>query len=149
MLPLSDPENGIAKMSDPDVAERSFRTLRFLRHVIYVQEYVPHGVKDIRAFVIGGRVVAAMHRIGSSWKTNVSLGAKPIELELPREGEELATKAAEAIGCEVAGVDLLESNEGLMVTEVNSQPGWRGLQSISKVDIAGEIAAYVISKAKK
>lgn len=140
---------GIARISDPDVAERSFRTLRFLKHVIYVQEYVPHGIKDIRAFVIGGRVVAAMHRVASSWKTNVSLGAKPIRLKLPRESEELAIKAAETVGCEIAGVDLLESKEGLMVTEVNSQPGWRGLQSVSKIDIAGEIAAYVISKVKK
>ncbi len=140
---------GIARISNPDIAERSFRTLRFFKHVIYIQEYVSHGLKDLRAFVIDGRVVAAMHRVASTWKTNVSLGAKPVKAKLSKEAEELAVKSTEVLGCEIAGVDLLESNKGLLVNEVNSQPGWRGLQTTTKIDIASEIAAYVISQAKK
>ncbi|MEM2843774.1 MAG: RimK family alpha-L-glutamate ligase [Candidatus Bathyarchaeia archaeon] len=140
---------GIARISNLDIAERSFRTLRFFKHVIYVQEYIHHGVKDLRAFIIDGKVIAAMYRIASTWKTNVSLGAKPVKAKLSKEAEELAVKAAEALGCEIAGVDLLESNKGLIVNEVNSQPGWRGLQKTTKVDIASEIANYVISKAKR
>jgi len=140
---------GIARISNPDIAERSFRTLRFFKHVIYIQEYVSHGLKDLRAFVIDGRVVAAMHRVASTWKTNVSLGAKPVREKISKEAEELAIKSAEVLGCEIAGVDLLESNKGLLVNEVNSQPGWRGLQTTTKIDIASEIADYVISQAKK
>jgi RimK family alpha-L-glutamate ligase len=140
---------GAARISDIDVAERAFRTLRFYRHVIYVQEFVPHGKKDTRTFVIGGKVVAAMHRISKSWKTNVSQGASSVRANLPTEVEKLAIDAAKVIGCEIAGVDIMENTAGLYVNEVNSQPGWRGLQSTTRVDIADQIAEYVISRAHK
>ena len=117
--------------------------------MIYIQEFVPHGTRDIRSFVIGDRVVAAMMRVSSSWKTNVSRGAKPVPLRPTGEIEELSVKTARTIGCEVAGVDLLESKTGLLINEINSQPGWRGLQTTTKVDIADEIAKYVIAKARR
>jgi len=140
---------GAARISDFDIAERAFRTLRFYRHVIYIQEFVPHGTRDIRSFVVGDRVVAAMMRVSSSWKTNVSRGAKPVPLTPTSEMEELTVKAAKTIGCEIAGVDLLESKEGLLINEINSQPGWKGLQTTTKVDIADEIAKFVIAKARR
>lgn len=68
---------GVARIRDQDIAERVMRTLRFYRHVLYVQEFVGHGTRDIRTFVIGGRVVAGMFRVSDSWKTNVSRGAVP------------------------------------------------------------------------
>jgi RimK family alpha-L-glutamate ligase len=139
---------GAARISNPDIAERAFRTLRFHRHVLYVQEFIQHGNRDIRMLVIGQRVIAAMYRVSKIWKTNVSRGATPERAELMKEGEELALKAATAIGCEIAGVDILESRAGLLVNEVNSQPGWRGLQTTTSLDIADEIAQYVISRAK-
>lgn len=140
---------GAARISDGDVAERVFRTLRFYRHVIYVQEFVPHGKRDMRTFIIGGRVVAAMYRVSESWKTNVSQGATPVRASLVAETERLALEAASAIGCEIAGVDIMEGGAGLLVNEVNSQPGWRGLQSTTKVSIADQIAEYVLSKARR
>jgi len=140
---------GAARISNEDVADRTFRTLRFNRHILYVQEFIQHGTRDIRAFVVGGKLVAAMFRIASSWKTNVSKGAKPTSFKGTAESEELAIKSANTIGTEIAGVDLMESRDGLLVTEVNSQPGWRGLQSTTQADIAGEIADFVISKAKR
>lgn len=140
---------GAARISDADVAERVFRTLRFYRHVIYIQEFIPHGTRDIRAFVVGDRVIATMFRTSSSWKTNVSRGARPMHMEATEDVDNLALKAAGAVGCEIAGVDIMESDRGLLVNEVNSQPGWRGLQSTSKIDIADEIATYVIGKAKR
>jgi ribosomal protein S6--L-glutamate ligase/tetrahydromethanopterin:alpha-L-glutamate ligase len=140
---------GASRISDVDVAERVFRTLRFYRHVIYVQEFVPHGKRDIRTFVVGGRVVAAMYRVSESWKTNVSQGATPVKADLVAETEKLALRAADAVGCEIAGVDLMESGSGLLVNEVNSQPGWRGLQSTTKVNIADLISEYVLSKTRR
>jgi RimK family alpha-L-glutamate ligase len=140
---------GASRISDVDVAERVFRTLRFYRHVIYVQEFVAHGKRDIRTFVVGGKVVAAIYRVSESWKTNVSQGAIPVKANLVAETEKLAVRAAEAIGCEVAGVDLMESESGLLVNEVNSQPGWRGLQSTTKVNIADHIAEHVLSKTRR
>lgn len=140
---------GAARISNEDIAERTFRTLHFNRHVLYVQEFVQHGFRDIRVFLVGGRIVAAMFRVSTYWKTNVSRGARPAPLKWTNEMEELAIKSTNIVGCEIAGVDFMESPSGLLVNEINSQPGWKGLQSTTQVDIAGEIAYYVISKARK
>ncbi|MEM2122600.1 MAG: RimK family alpha-L-glutamate ligase [Candidatus Bathyarchaeia archaeon] len=139
---------GISKLEDRDVADRIFRTLRFYRHVLLLQRFIPHGTTDVRTFIVGGRVLAAMRRRGDTWRTNISQGARAEPFKIPNEMEELSLKAADALGCEIAGVDLLEGLEGVKVLEVNSQPGWRGLQSVVKVDIADEIAKYMIKKAK-
>ncbi len=139
---------GSTRISDPEIAARIFRTVSFYHGVLYLQEFIPHGVSDVRAFVIGDHVVAAMHRVAETWKTNVSLGAKPAPLELGREIEDLAVKAAKVIGCKVAGVDILESSHGPVIVELNSQPGWRGLQSVTSMNIAEEIVKYVLSELK-
>ena len=139
---------GSTRISDSDVAARVFRTISFYHGVLYLQEFIPHGVSDIRAFVVGGRVIASMHRIAENWKTNVSLGAKPVSINLDEELEDLALKAAEVIGCKVTGVDILEGPKGPVVVELNSQPGWRGLQSVTKINIADEIVGYVLSELK-
>ncbi|RLE61315.1 MAG: RimK family alpha-L-glutamate ligase, partial [Thermoprotei archaeon] len=117
---------GITRITDPEVARRVFNTLRFLHHVIYIQEFIPHGNRDIRVFIVGDEVVAAMYRESEDWKTNIALGAKPKPLTPSEELQELALRTAKTLGCEVAGVDILESRDGYVVTEVNSQPGWRG-----------------------
>jgi RimK family alpha-L-glutamate ligase len=140
---------GVARIHDEDIAERVMRTLRFHRHVLYVQEFVRHGTRDIRTFVIGGRVVAGILRVSTSWKTNVSKGAVPKRFEVDPEVEALAVKAAATLGCKIAGVDIMESDRGLLVHEVNSQPGWKGLQTTTNLQIADEIAAFVIQEAKK
>lgn len=140
---------GVARIRDEDIAERVMRTLRFYRHVLYVQEFIGHGTRDIRTFIVGGRVVAGMFRISSSWKTNVSRGAMPKHFQADPEVEQLAVKAANVLGCRIAGVDIMESGRGLLVHEVNSQPGWRGLQTTTNVRIADEIAAFVVGEAKK
>lgn len=139
---------GSTRISDPEIAERIFRTVSFYHGVLYLQEFIPHGVSDVRAFIIGDHVIAAMHRVAESWKTNVSLGAKPIPLKLDRETEDLAVKATRVIGCKVAGVDILESPHGPVIVELNSQPGWRGLQSVTSMNIAEEIVKYVLSELK-
>ena len=108
-----------------------------------------HGFSDIRAFVVGDRVVAAMRRVADSWKTNYSQGARPEQIRLDRTMEEMAIKSAKLIECKIAGVDILESPKGPLVVEVNSQPGWRGLQSVTRVNIADEIVDFVQSELKK
>ncbi len=140
---------GSTRVTDLDVAERLFRAITFYHGVLYLQKFVPHGNSDIRAFVIGDRVVAAMHRVmPSSWKTNVSLGARPVSLNLGEELERLAVKAAEVIGCKIAGIDILEGEDGPVIIELNSQPGWRGLQSVTSVNIGEEIVRFVVSRLK-
>jgi RimK family alpha-L-glutamate ligase len=139
---------GATRITDPDIAARVFRTISFHHGVLYLQEFINHGGSDIRAFVIGDRVVAAMRRVSANWKTNVSLGAKPLPLNLSAELENLAVKAAKVIGCKVTGVDIVEGPDGPSVIELNSQPGWRGLQSVTKLNIADEIIRYILSELK-
>ncbi|MDH5482119.1 MAG: RimK family alpha-L-glutamate ligase [Candidatus Bathyarchaeota archaeon] len=140
---------GATRVTDPEVAHTIFRSITFYHGIIYIQEFVPHGFSDIRAFIIGDRVVAAMRRIATSWKTNYSQGARPEPIELEKTLEDLAVKSAKLIECKIAGVDILESPKGPLVVEVNSQPGWRGLQSVTKVNIADEIVDFVLLEVKK
>ena len=140
---------GATRIKDSEIASTVFRAITSYHGIIYLQEFVPHGSSDIRAFVIGGRMVAAMRRVAHGWKTNYSQGARPELIELDRSLEDLAVKSARAIECKVAGVDVLESPEGPVVVEVNSQPGWKGLQSVAKVNIADEIVKFAVAEMKK
>lgn len=140
---------GATRITDPDIAARVFRTITFHHGVLYLQEFVPHGGSDIRAFVIGNHVIAAMRRTSENWKTNVSLGATPVPLTISDELEKLAVKAAKIIGCRITGVDIIEGPNGPVIIELNSQPGWKGLQSVTKINIADEIINYIRSELKK
>jgi RimK family alpha-L-glutamate ligase len=140
---------GATRVVDLDIADTIFKAITFHHGVIYMQEFVPHGYSDIRAFVIGNRVVASMRRVAKGWKTNYSQGAKPAPAEISKEFEELAIKSAKAVGCKIAGVDILEGPNGPRIVDVNSQPGWKGLQMVTKVNIAEEIVNFMLSEIKK
>jgi RimK family alpha-L-glutamate ligase len=140
---------GATRVVDSEIASTVFKAITFHHGVIYLQEFVPHGHSDIRAFVIGGHVVAAMRRVAESWKTNYSQGARPALIALDSALEELAVKSAKAVGCKIAGVDILEGPTGPMIVDVNSQPGWKGLQLVTKVNIANKIVSFVLSELKK
>jgi RimK family alpha-L-glutamate ligase len=138
---------GIVRVSDPDLAYRTCRALEVTRSVFYLQEFVAHGGRDIRAFVVGGRLVAAMTRRGTGWKTNVSQGARTEPLALPDALERLSVQAAAVLEADYAGVDLLRTDDGrVLVIEVNGIPGWRGLQQTTDVDVAGVIAEHAIAR---
>jgi len=137
---------GSTRISDIEVAERIFRALDFNHQVLYIQEFIPHGDYDLRLLVLGERVLASMKRVAASWKTNISLGAKPVSYNAPREIKDLAINAAETLGCEFAGGGILQTKKGPLLIEVNSQPGWKGLQTVTEINIADEIAGYVLAK---
>lgn len=140
---------GSTRVTDAEIAHTVFKNITFYHGVVYLQEFVHHGFSDIRVFVVGDRVVASMRRVANSWKTNYSQGAQPLSVELEKTLEDIAVKSAKLIQCKIAGVDILESPRGPLVVEVNSQPGWRGLQSVTKVNIADEIVNFVMSELKK
>ena len=140
---------GATRVNDVDIADTVFKAITFHHGVIYMQEFIPHGHSDIRAFVIGDRVVASMRRVAEGWKTNYSRGAKPAPATISKEFEDLAIKSAKAVGCKVAGVDILEGPKGPRIVDVNSQPGWKGLQVVTKVNIAEEIVNFVLSELKR
>jgi len=114
-----------------------------------MQEFIEHGFSDVRAFVLGDQVISSMRRVAQGWKTNYSRGAKPSPAEISDEFKELAVKAAQTVGCKVAGVDILEGPDGPRIVDVNSQPGWKGLQVVAKVNIADELVKFVLSEIKK
>ena len=137
---------GIVRVSDPDTAYRVFRALELGRYVYYLQEFVPHGCEDIRVFVIGGEVVAAMVRRGETWKTNVAQGAVGEPLVPDDELREMSLRATRALGADYAGVDILPiGGGGYAVVEINGIPGWRGLQAATGVNIAEHLAGFVLS----
>ena len=140
---------GATRVVDADIADTVFKAITFHHGVIYIQEFVPHGTSDTRAFVVNDRVIAAMRRVADGWKTNYSRGARPTATTLSREFEDMAVKATEAVGAKVAGVDILEGPEGPKIVDVNSQPGWKGLQIVTKVNIAEKIVSFVLSELKK
>ncbi len=140
---------GATRVTDPEIALTVFKAITFQHGVIYLQEFVDHGTSDIRAFVIDGRVVAAMRRVATGWKTNYSQGARPTPTTLSKDFEALAVKASNALGCKISGVDILEGPDGPKICDVNSQPGWKGLQVVTKVNIAEEIVNFMLSELKK
>ena len=116
---------------------------------VLIQEYIAesHG-KDIRALVVGGKVVACMRRKarGREFRSNYHLNGTVEKVEISEEYAEVACRAARVLGLNVAGVDLLEGNDGPLVLEVNSSPGLEGIEKASGVNVAGAIIDYVISE---
>jgi RimK family alpha-L-glutamate ligase len=137
---------GMVRISDEETAYRVLRAWEVNRYIYYIQEYVPHFQEDIRAFVVKDRVVAAMLRRGTGWKTNFSKGAEVNPIRLSAEMEALAVKATQLIALDYAGVDLMPAEDGrTFVVEINSIPGWRGLQKTTDQNIAEKIIDSVLS----
>ena len=135
---------GITRLNDKAFAENVLYTLGRLNKVFYLQEFIEHYNRDIRILVMGNRVVAGMYRVGDDWKTNIYAGAKAKPLEVSKELENLAIKAAQVTKTAIAGVDIVESDRGYLVLEVNSIPGFTALQTVSDVNIAEEIISYFL-----
>jgi ribosomal protein S6--L-glutamate ligase len=117
-----------------------------LKARVIVQEYIQEARgADIRAFVVHGRVVGAMKRVGKEgeFRSNLHRGGKASVIELSREEEVAALLATKALGLEIAGVDMLQSARGPLILEVNSSPGLEGIETATGHDIAGEIMAFI------
>jgi RimK family alpha-L-glutamate ligase len=135
---------GIARVEDPDVAMRVFRALEIERAVYYLQETLPHAGRDVRALVVGGRVLAAIERTGEDWRTNLARGGTARAVELEARQAELCERAAATVGADYAGVDLLPGPDGRdHVLEVNGIPGWYGVEQATRVDVAAAVVGHV------
>jgi RimK family alpha-L-glutamate ligase len=139
---------GMVRVSDPDIAWRTFCTLERLQTILYLQEFVHHPGWDLRAFVLGGRILAAMRRHAKNdWRTNVSQGGWAETITLSDDEQQLALRAAEAVGTVVAGIDLLPRPDGsCCVLEVNAVPGWRALAPTTGVDVARQVLLHLASQ---
>jgi ribosomal protein S6--L-glutamate ligase len=138
---------GITRITDPELAYRAFQLLEHQGGVMYMQRYIEHDHGDLRAFVLDGKVIAAMRRRGGDdWRANVSRGGSTESVELSAEQGRLAVEAAAALGALVAGVDLLPARDGrCYVLEVNAIPGWRGLTQATGVDVAAKVIEFLLA----
>ncbi len=116
---------------------------------ILIQKFVAESKgKDIRAIVVGDQVVAAMRRVaqGQEFRSNVHRGGTTEAIELDDQYRETALRAAQLMGLGVAGIDMLESNKGPQIMEVNSSPGLEGIERCSGLDIAGTIIEHIAAQ---
>lgn len=117
-----------------------------LKARIIVQEFIKEAKgADIRAFVVNGKVVGAMKRQGAEgeFRSNLHRGGKATVIRLSRAEKAAALGAAKALGLDIAGVDMLQSERGPLILEVNSSPGLEGIEKATGIDIAGEIVKYI------
>ena len=136
---------GVILAETNKVAEAIIETLSSVQQNVLVQKFVAESKgKDIRAFVVGDRVVGAMRRtaVGQEFRSNVHRGGKTEKVVLDKVYERTAVRAAQILGLKVAGVDMLEGKDGPVIMEVNSSPGLEGIEGATGLDIAGEIIAF-------
>ena len=134
---------GICRVSDPDLAFRTFRTLERTGAVLYLQEFIDHPGFDVRILILDGKVLGAMKRFSTDdFRTNVSRSARTeTHVATPIESE-MALAAAETVGARICGVDLLYDGDGrCFVIEVNAVPGWRAFSRTNDIDVAARLIA--------
>lgn len=130
-------------------AESIIELLQSQKQNVLIQKFVAESKgKDIRAFVVGDRVVAAMRRVaqGQEFRSNVHRGGIAEAVELDEQYRETAVRAAQILGLQVAGVDMLEGKDGPQIMEVNSSPGLEGIETCTGLDIAGAVIDYIAAQ---
>jgi len=137
---------GVVLAETRKAAESVISAFRQLDANVLVQEFIKEaGGADIRAFVVGGRVVASMRRQGpeGEFRSNLHRGGTAQRIKLTPEERSTATRAAKVMGLNVAGVDMLRSNHGPVVLEVNSSPGIEGIEEATGIDVAGKVIEFI------
>ena len=140
---------GVILAETVKTAEAIVETLQSARQDVLIQGFVKESRgRDVRAFVVGDRVVAAMRRVaqGDEFRSNVHRGGKAEVIDLPDGFEETAIRAAQIMGLRVAGVDMLEGRDGPVVMEVNSSPGLEGIEGATGLDVAGSVVDYIAAQ---
>jgi ribosomal protein S6--L-glutamate ligase len=151
VIKLLEGTQGIGVILAPDtkVAEAIIETLQSTKQNVLIQQFVTESKgRDIRALVVGDRVVAAMRRtaVGDEFRSNVHRGGTVEAVELDPDWERTAVRSAQIMGLRVAGVDMLEGKDGPLVMEVNSSPGLEGIEQATELDVAGAIIDYIANQ---
>ena len=137
---------GVVLAETQKAGESVIEAFRGLNAYILLQEFIKEaGGADIRCFVIGDKVVAAMRRQGKEgeFRSNLHRGGTAEKVRITPEERSTATRAAKIMGLNVAGVDILRSNHGPVVMEVNSSPGLEGIEKFTGKDVAGQVYAFI------
>jgi ribosomal protein S6--L-glutamate ligase len=142
---------GVVLVDNMNAAESVIEAFNTLNARVIVQEFVKEcSGTDIRILVVDGEIVGAMKRTANSgFRSNLHRGGTAEIIQLTDKERDTALLASEAMGLHVAGVDILQSNRGPLILEINSSPGLEGIEGATEIDIAGKIIEYVISKIKK
>ncbi len=143
----------IALMNSPESAMALLEDREYmypLYSIFYLQEYVKRPPRDIRIFVIGDRVVCGMYRYQpeGDWRTNAAIGGRAEKCEITTELERISLKAARSVGNGILGVDIMESERGYLVHEVNSTSEFKTIASTTQIDIPGDILDYLLEVSK-
>ena len=151
VIKLLEGTQGIGVILAPEVktAEAIIETLQSTNQNVLIQHFVSESRgRDIRALVVGDRVVAAMRRTasGEEFRSNVHRGGTVERVELSPDFELAAVRAAQIMGLKVAGVDMLEGANGPLVMEVNSSPGLQGIEAATQLDVAGAIIDFIANQ---
>ncbi len=151
IIKLIEGTQGVGVMLAPDakIAEAIIETLQTTGTNVLLQKFVAESRgRDIRAFVIGDRVVAAMRRTaqGDEFRSNVHRGGTTEAIDLEPAYERTAVQAAQIMGLRVAGVDMLEGRDGPLILEVNSSPGLEGIESATELDVAGAVIDHIANQ---
>jgi ribosomal protein S6--L-glutamate ligase len=151
VIKLLEGTQGIGVILAPDikVAEAVIETLQSTKQNVLIQRFIAESRgRDVRALVVGDRVVAAMRRTasGDEFRSNVHRGGSTELVELDDEYQRVAVQSAQIMGLRVAGVDMLEADDGPLVMEVNSSPGLEGIETATELDIAGAIVDYIANQ---
>ena len=156
-MKLHQGTQGIGTMiaDTPQAVTSLLETLWAMGQDIILQEYIAESKgRDYRVIVVGGRIIAAMRRQAKKgeFRSNLHRGGLGVRVELPKAYRQAAIAAAKVMGLEVAGVDMLQGNDGPKILEINSSPGLEGIERTSGVDVAGAIIAHAekfLSKRRK
>lgn len=143
---------GVVLADTPRSAKSVFEAFRSANVNILAQEFIKEaGGTDIRALVVGGKVVAAMERTGAQgeFRSNLHRGGSARKIKITAEERSTAVRSAKIMGLNVCGVDMLRSNHGPVVMEVNSSPGLQGVENATGIDVAGKIIEFVEEHAAK
>ncbi len=142
----------ISKLNDRDAAEgiiENRETMYPIYQIHYLEEFVKRPPRDIRAIMVGDKIVAAIYRNSENWKTNMALGGRAEKCEVTNEMEEICIKAKNAVQGQIVGVDLMESDErGLVVHEVNNTTEYKNTVRVCEVDIPSLMIDYALNSNK-
>ncbi len=143
----------LSKINDRDAAETVLEHKSVLgsyhHSIFYIQQYIEKRGRDIRSFVVGDECIAAIYRTSDHWITNTARGAQASKCEVTDDVAQISVAAATAVGGGIVAVDLFESDDGLLVNEVNYTMEFRNSIDTTGIDIPAVVAGYVIEQARK
>ncbi|MFC1812320.1 30S ribosomal protein S6--L-glutamate ligase [Thermodesulfobacteriota bacterium] len=137
---------GVVLAETQKAAESTIEAFRSLKSRFLVQEFIKESKgSDIRCFVVGNKVIASMMRTGKDgeFRSNIHLGGEAVKIKITPEERSMAVRSCKIMGLNIGGVDLLRSNHGPLVMEINSSPGLEGIEKTTGVDVAGAIIKFI------